>query len=91
VEVWTDSQRLTAGDPLTPTVMGAIDRCDHFLAVLSTNAINSPWVAKEIKYAIGLKNKGNSDPAAADRAIAVAVVVRRGAGGAEGVHRSRRA
>jgi tetratricopeptide (TPR) repeat protein len=52
VEVWTDSQRLTAGDPLTPTVLEAIERCGHFLAILSTNAINSPWVAKEIKHAL---------------------------------------
>lgn len=57
VEVWTDSQRLTAGDQLTPSVMGEIERCEHFLAVLSANAINSLWVAKEIKYAIGLKKK----------------------------------
>lgn len=52
MEVWADSQRLAAGDLLTASVMGASDRCEHFLAVVSTNAINSPWVAKEIKYAI---------------------------------------
>jgi tetratricopeptide (TPR) repeat protein len=57
VEVWTDSQRLTAGDPLTPKVMQAIEGCDHFLAVLSADGIKSPWVAKEIKHALALKKK----------------------------------
>lgn len=57
MEVWTDSQRLAAGDLLTASVVGAIDRCEHFLAVVSTNAINSPWVAKEIKYAIERKKR----------------------------------
>jgi len=57
VDVWTDSQRLTAGDKLESSDLGGIDRCEHFLAVLSTNAINSPWVAKEIKYSVGQKKK----------------------------------
>jgi len=57
VEVWTDSQRLTGGDPLTPMVMEAIDRSEHVLAILSTNAINSPWVAKEIKHALAQRKK----------------------------------
>jgi len=55
VEVWTDSQRLTACDKLESSDLGGIDRCEHFLAVLS--AINSTWVAKEIKYALGKKKK----------------------------------
>ncbi len=57
MEVWTDSQRLTAGDKLEASDLGGIDRCEHFLAVLSTNAINSTWVAKEIRYALGKKKK----------------------------------
>jgi hypothetical protein len=57
VEVWTDSQRLAPGDPLTPSVMAAIENSAQFLAVLSTNAINSPWVAKEIRHALGQKKR----------------------------------
>ena len=57
VEVWIDSQRLTAGDPLTPNVMEAIERSEHFLAILSKNAINSPWVAKEIKHGLAKGKK----------------------------------
>src|ERR1700730_4520101 len=57
IEVWTDSQRLTGGDLLTPVVMDAIGKTTHFLAILSTNAINSPWVRKEINHALSLRKK----------------------------------
>jgi tetratricopeptide (TPR) repeat protein len=57
VEVWTDSQRLAGGDLLTPTVKDAISRASHVLAILSTNAVNSPWVRKEIDHALDLKKK----------------------------------
>jgi tetratricopeptide (TPR) repeat protein len=57
VEVWTDSQRMAGGDLLTPTVKDAISRASHVLAMLSTNAINSPWVRKEIDHALDLKKK----------------------------------
>jgi TIR domain/CHAT domain len=57
IEVWADSQRLAGGDLLTPVVMDAIGRSSHVLAILSTNAINSPWVRKEIDYAFGLQQK----------------------------------
>jgi tetratricopeptide (TPR) repeat protein len=56
-EVWVDSQGLTAGNALVSEVMGAIHRSDHFLAILSVNAINSRWVSKEIKYALAQKKK----------------------------------
>jgi hypothetical protein len=57
VEVWTDSQRMAGGDLLTPTVNDAISRASHVLAILSTNAINSPWVRKEIDHALDLRKK----------------------------------
>jgi tetratricopeptide (TPR) repeat protein len=57
IEVWTDSQRLAGGDLLTLAVLDAIGRASHVLAILSPNAINSPWVRKEIDYAAGLRKK----------------------------------
>ena len=57
IEFWVDSQRLAAGDLLTPAVMQAIDACEHFLVILSENAIDAHWVAKEIKRAIAQKKK----------------------------------
>jgi len=55
IEVWTDSQRFTAGDPLA--LEKAIDGATYFLAVLSVNAFNSTWVAKEIKIALSKGKK----------------------------------
>jgi tetratricopeptide (TPR) repeat protein len=57
IGVWADSQQLTGGDPLTPRVTDAIGKASHFIAILSVNAINSPWVRKEIDYALGLGKK----------------------------------
>jgi len=57
VEVWTDSQRMAGGDLLTPTVQDAISQASHVLAILSANAVNSPWVRKEIDHALELKKK----------------------------------
>jgi len=55
IDVWTDSQRLTAGDPLAFETV--IDGVNYLLAVLSLNAINSTWVAKEIKIALSKGKK----------------------------------
>lgn len=52
VPVWADSYRLTGGDALEPAITRAIDDAPHAIAVLSTHAINSPWVRKEIQYAL---------------------------------------
>ena len=57
IEVWTDSQRLTGGELLEPAVMDAIGKANYFLAILSPNAVNSPWVRKEIDRAIDLGKK----------------------------------
>lgn len=56
-EVWTDSQRLSGGDQLDPTIRRAIEDASHFLAVLSVHAVNSAWVAKEITYALRVQKK----------------------------------
>ncbi|MGD0774121.1 MAG: tetratricopeptide repeat protein [Candidatus Solibacter sp.] len=52
IETWADSQRLAGGDELEPSIKKAIESASHFLAILSPNAINSAWVAKEIKHAL---------------------------------------
>ena len=55
IEVWTDSQRLTAGDAVA--FENAIEKAAHLVAVLSVNAINSTWVPKEIKIALSKGKK----------------------------------
>jgi tetratricopeptide (TPR) repeat protein len=57
LEVWTDSQRLSGGDPLKPAVRDAIEKARHFLAVLSPRAINSAWVREEIQHALKVQKK----------------------------------
>jgi tetratricopeptide (TPR) repeat protein len=57
IEVWTDSQRLTGGDPLAPTDMEAIGKADYLLAILSPNAVNSTWIPKEIQRGLDLRKK----------------------------------
>ncbi len=51
VEVWADSRRLAPGDKLKPEVETAIEASDSVIAVLSQNAVNSPWVRLEIQLA----------------------------------------
>ena len=55
--VWADSRQLTGGDELEPEILKAIDDARHLVAVLSLNAVNSRWVAKEIQYAMKVKKK----------------------------------
>ncbi len=50
---WTDSRALTAGDELEPTIRRAIVEAVHLVVVFSVQALNSPWVAREI--ALGLE------------------------------------
>ncbi len=62
LELWVDSRRLAGGDELEPEIEKAIDEAKHFIAVLSPNTINSPWVRKEIQRALQVKQnrKGES-------------------------------
>ncbi|HEY6392604.1 MAG TPA: CHAT domain-containing protein, partial [Bryobacteraceae bacterium] len=57
IYAWVDSQELVAGNKLAPEIQKAIEDHEHFIAVLSPNTINSPWVKKEIEYALGLKKE----------------------------------
>jgi tetratricopeptide (TPR) repeat protein len=57
IEVWADSQRLAGGDELQPSIQEAIEKASHFLAILSPNATNSAWVAKEIRHALKVRNE----------------------------------
>ena len=57
IPVWTDSQKLIGGNLLAPTIQKAIGNATHMLAILSPKAVNSPWVSKEIEYALSLKKR----------------------------------
>lgn len=50
--VWADSRNLRGGSKLAPEIEEAIEEARQFLAVISPNTINSPWVRKEIQKAL---------------------------------------
>ena len=53
--VWVDSRELVGGAKLAPEIEEAIEGARQFVAVLSTNAFNSPWVRREIQKALGVE------------------------------------
>jgi tetratricopeptide (TPR) repeat protein len=53
---WVDSRELAGGAKLEPEVEHAIARAHSFIAVLSTNAVNSSWVRKEIQKALEVEH-----------------------------------
>ena len=62
-EPWIDSRRLKGGDALEPKIKEAIKQARAFIVVLSLNAINSPWILKEVQYALKVKkNQGEDYP-----------------------------
>ncbi len=60
IPVWVDSRNLRGGNKLAPEIAAAIKAAPHFIAVLSPNTINSPWVRKEINLALQVKKEGYS-------------------------------
>ncbi|HWS86335.1 MAG TPA: tetratricopeptide repeat protein [Pyrinomonadaceae bacterium] len=52
LEVWADSRELAGGAKLAPEIEKALESARQFVAVLSTNAFNSPWVRREIQKAL---------------------------------------
>jgi tetratricopeptide (TPR) repeat protein len=58
IQVWADSEHLTGGDLLKPEIQKGIENVDHFLAVVSVDALNSKWVHWEVKHARKVKKPG---------------------------------
>jgi tetratricopeptide (TPR) repeat protein len=57
IETWADSERLSGGDPLTSKIQNAIRKADHFLCVVSLNALNSEWVQREVQCARSVRKR----------------------------------
>jgi tetratricopeptide (TPR) repeat protein len=58
IETWADSEQLSGGDLLTPKIQKAIADASHFFVVLSLDALNSPWVQREIQHAKSVGKPG---------------------------------
>ncbi|HEY0430871.1 MAG TPA: TIR domain-containing protein, partial [Pyrinomonadaceae bacterium] len=60
--VWIDSRELVAGDLLWPEIQKAIEEASAYAIVVSTNALQSKWVGKELRHALAVqKERGKDD------------------------------
>ena len=50
--IWVDSRNLRGGNKLVPAIEAAIAASRQAIAVLSLQTVNSPWVRREIAYAL---------------------------------------
>lgn len=51
VNPWIDLQGVETGSQFTDVIVGAIDKCDVLIFLISEHSLNSPWVKKEVLYA----------------------------------------
>ena len=58
---WIDSRELRGGDPLWMEIQRAIEAASAFAVVISTDALQSKWVGKELRHALGLRDKRGKD------------------------------
>lgn len=58
---WVDSRELIGGNKLAAEIEQAIEGARQFVAVLSPNTIDSPWVRKEIHQALEVEGRRKGD------------------------------
>src|SRR5262245_20868692 len=60
-EGWIDSRELRGGDPLWPEIQKAIEGASAYAVVVSTDALQSKWVGKELQHALKLRGERGKD------------------------------
>ena len=58
---WIDSRELRGGDPLWSEIQQAIEAASAFAVVISTDALQSKWVGKELRHALALQKQRGRD------------------------------
>ena len=58
---WIDSRELRGGDPLWPEIQKAIDDASAYAVVISTDALQSKWVGKELRHALDVRKQRGKD------------------------------
>ena len=58
---WIDSRELRGGDPLWPEIQQAIDDASAYAVVISTDALQSKWVGRELLYALDVRKQRGKD------------------------------
>jgi len=61
LDVWIDSRELHGGDPLWPVIQGAIEDASAYAVVVSTDALQSKWVGKELRHALDVRRQRGKD------------------------------
>lgn len=59
--VWIDSRELRGGDPLWTEIQKGIDDASAYAVVISTDALQSKWVGKELRYALDVQKQRGKD------------------------------
>lgn len=60
-EGWIDSRELRGGDPLWSEIQKAIDDASAYAVVISTDALQSKWVGKELRHALAVREQRGKD------------------------------
>lgn len=60
-DVWIDSRELRGGDPLWPVIQRAIEETTAYGVVVSTDALQSKWVGKELRHALDVQKRRGRD------------------------------
>ena len=61
-DVWIDSRELRGGDLLWSEIQKAIDAASAYAVVVSPDGLQSRWVGKELRHALGLqKERGRKE------------------------------
>lgn len=58
---WIDSRELRGGDPLWLEIKKAIDAASAYAVVISTDALQSKWVGKELRHALLVQEQRGKD------------------------------
>lgn len=56
-DAWIDSREVLGGDPLWTEIRHAIEDASAFVVVVSTDALQSKWVGKELRHALGVQQQ----------------------------------
>jgi len=60
-DVWVDLRELREGDPLWTEIQKGIDEASGYAVVVSTDALQSKWVGKDLRYALGVQKQRGRD------------------------------
>src|SRR5258706_116627 len=59
--VWIDSREMRGGDPIWANIKQAIDDASAYAVVISTDALQSKWVGKELRNALDVQKQRGKD------------------------------